>query len=144
MSTTKRLPRRRHLLAVAVLLAVLAGACSNSGSDTSSGGSSGGNSGGSSGSTPGTTADVDTSEHVAIEGVPGVTDDAINYSVLSTATNNPLGTCVMDCYVDGIEAYFNWRNSEGGIWGRDLVLSTLVDSTRSRPQMPPSLLRQLK
>jgi hypothetical protein len=135
MSSTKRSPRRRHLLfAVVVVAALVAASCSNSGSETGTGAGSGSGSGSSAGSTPGTTADVDTSEKVEITGVPGVTDDAINYSVLSTATNNPLGTCVMDCYIDGIEAYFNWRNSEGGIWGRELVLSSKVDDEFSKNQ----------
>jgi hypothetical protein len=136
MSTTKRSPRRRHLFAIAVLFALVAtaAACSNSSGDSGTASGSGSGSGNSTGSTPGSTADVDTSEFIAIEGVPGVTDEAINYSVLSTATNNPLGTCVMDCYVQGIEAYFNWRNSEGGIWGRDLVLSTKVDDEFSKNQ----------
>jgi hypothetical protein len=138
MSSTKRSPRRRHLLlAVGVPLALFAAACSNSGSDSATSTTSGGStSGGStSGSSPGTTAEVDTSQKVEITGVPGVTDDAINYSVLATETNNPLGTCVMDCYLDGIEAYFNWRNSEGGIWGRELKASNIVDDEFSNNQV---------
>ena len=59
--------------------------------------------------------------------VPGVTDDEIRFAAFGTNSNNPLGTCVLDCYVDGIEAYFAWRNSEGGIHGRDLKLSKSLD-----------------
>ena len=50
-----------------------------------------------------------------------MTDDEIAYAVVGTKPNNPLGTCILDCYVDGIEAYFAFRNSEGGIYGRELV-----------------------
>lgn len=127
MPTTKRSSHRRRLLAIATLLVLAAAACSNSGSSNSSGSGSGSGSASTPGSSPGTTAEVDTTQKVEISGVPGVTDDSINYSVLATATNNPLGTCVMDCYVDGIEAYFNWRNSQGGIWGRQLQLTMKVD-----------------
>jgi branched-chain amino acid transport system substrate-binding protein len=50
-----------------------------------------------------TTADKQ-SEFVEITGVPGVTDDEIQYSALGTVTNNSLGTCVLKCYLDGINA----------------------------------------
>jgi hypothetical protein len=56
-----------------------------------------------------------------------VTDDDITYSVIATKANNPLGTCILDCYVDGIEAYFAFRNDEGGIYGRDLKLADPLD-----------------
>ena len=45
---------------------------------------------------------------------PGVTDDEIRFAAFGTNSNNPLGTCVLDCYVHGINAYFAYRNSEGG------------------------------
>lgn len=64
---------------------------------------------------------------VAIEGVPGVSDTEIGFAAFGTNSNNPLGTCVLDCYVDGIEAYFAWRNSEGGIFGRQLVVADSID-----------------
>lgn len=64
---------------------------------------------------------------VALEGVPGVDDDEIRFAAVGTQANNPLGTCVLDCYSKGIEAYFEWRNSEGGIYGRQLVLSDVLD-----------------
>ena len=87
-----------------------------------------GNSGESSGPTtaPVSTASTaagagDRDTFVSISGVPGVTDDEISYAAIGTRANNPLGTCILDCYLDGIKAYFAFRNSEGGIFGRDLV-----------------------
>lgn len=64
---------------------------------------------------------------VSISGVPGVTDDEIAFAAIGTRSNNPLGTCILDCYLDGIKAYFAFRNDEGGIYGRELVLSHELD-----------------
>ena len=58
---------------------------------------------------------------------PGVTDTEIRFASFGTNSNNPLGTCVLDCYDDGIKAYFAYRNSEGGVHGRKLVLSKELD-----------------
>jgi hypothetical protein len=63
-----------------------------------------------------------------------VTDDEIRFSAFGTNSNNPLGNCVLDCYVDGIEAYFAFRNSEGGVHGRQLVLTTQLDDELSNNQ----------
>ncbi len=83
--------------------------------------------------TEGSTDQRDT--FVAISGVPGVSDDAITFAVIGTKANNPLGTCILDCYVDGIEAYFDFRNSEGGIYGRDLVLGDILDDELGQNQV---------
>ena len=72
---------------------------------------------------------------VALDGVPGVTDDEISYAVIGTSSNNPLGTCILDCYVEGIEAYFAFRNSEGGIYGRDLVVGEVLDDELGQNQV---------
>lgn len=64
---------------------------------------------------------------VAIEGVPGVSDTEIKFAAFGTDSNNPLGTCVLTCYSEGIEAYFAYRNAEGGIYGRQLVLAESLD-----------------
>lgn len=69
-----------------------------------------------------------------IEGVSGVTDDEIAFAVLGTQANNPLGTCVLDCYVTGIQAYFDWRNSEGGVHGRQLTIKTRLDDELANNQ----------
>ena len=93
----------------------------------------------SSASTEGATAPTDTEAgavettaaatdtFVPISGVPGVTDTAIDYAVVGTKANNPLGTCILDCYLTGIEAYFAFRNSTGGIYGRELKIAATLD-----------------
>ncbi len=53
---------------------------------------------------------------------------------MGTNSNNPLGTCVLDCFSDGIQAYFDFRNSTGGVWGRKLVLAKKVDDELSKNQ----------
>jgi branched-chain amino acid transport system substrate-binding protein len=73
-------------------------------------------------------------EATPASGVPGVTEDEIRFAAFGTNSNNPLGTCNLDCFVDGINAYFAFRNSEGGIGGRELVLTTELDDELSRNQ----------
>ena len=41
---------------------------------------------------------------------------------------------MLDCYVEGIKAYFAFRNSEGGVHGRELVLTTVLDDELSNNQ----------
>jgi hypothetical protein len=126
--------QRQHRRIIAVLVVLVLGltaACGNSGDDDDTA-SSGGDAGSGSGSGEADTGDRD--EFVSISGVPGVTDDDITYSVIGTKANNPLGTCILDCYVDGIEAYFAFRNDEGGIYGRDLVLADPIDDELQQNQ----------
>ena len=66
-------------------------------------------------------------EFVALEDVPGVTDDEIRVNVIGTRSNNPLGTCVLDCFVTGIQAYFDYVNDAGGVYGRRLVIGEIHD-----------------
>src|SRR5947209_4188498 len=110
---------RRSVLLMMVVTLVVA-ACSNSSDKKPT-------TAGSSGAASGSTASGDLGQKVAISGVPGVSDSEIRYSSLGTNSNNPLGTCVLDCFDDGIKAYFDFRNSTGGIYGRKLVLSKTVD-----------------
>jgi hypothetical protein len=121
--------RTRGFLSVLALVVGLA-ACGNS-SDDGGGPASDGD--GAPGQGAGGEAHRD--EFVALSGVPGVTDDEITYAVIGTKVGNPLGTCILDCYVQGIEAYFAYRNAEGGIYGRDLVLSEPVDDELSQNQV---------
>jgi branched-chain amino acid transport system substrate-binding protein len=65
---------------------------------------------------------------------PGVTDDEIHFAALGTRSNNPLGTCVLDCFTDGVKAYFAFRNSEGGVHGRKLSLTTVLDDELAQNQ----------
>jgi hypothetical protein len=116
------------LLALAVGLA----ACGNSGDD---GGGTATTAGGSGDVATGAGGEAHRDDFVSLSGVPGVSDDEITYAVIGTKTNNPLGTCILDCYVEGIDAYFAYRNAEGGIYGRDLVLSEPLDDEVSQNQV---------
>jgi len=113
--------RWRRLLAPLVMTALVVAACGNSGDDdgdsagpeTTAGGGGGASGGGN---------------------APGVTDDEIRFAAFGTNSNNPLGTCNLDCLVDGVEAYFAFRNSEGGVHGRQLKLTTVLDDELSNNQ----------
>ncbi len=67
-----------------------------------------------------------------ITGVPGVTDTEIKFASFGTISNNPLGTCVLECFNRGVKAYFAYRNSEGGVDGRQLVLTSELDDQLSK------------
>jgi len=58
---------------------------------------------------------------------PGVTDSEIAFASFGTNSANPFGTCVLDCFDSGVKAYFEWRNSEGGVHGRQLKLTEELD-----------------
>ena len=103
-----------------VVLAVVAGACGNSGDDGGDEQSGGG----------GDVEIADPAERdtfVELTGVPGVSDEEIEFSSIATISNNQLGTNIGPAYNAGIEAYFEYRNDEGGIYGRDLVLANQRD-----------------
>ncbi len=120
--------RTTRLLAAVLVACAMAAGCGNStGSSTPSttAGTGGPATGG---------GEATRDEFVARPGVPGVTDEEISYAVIATKTGNPLGTCILDCYLDGIEAYFAYRNSEGGIYGRDLVVSEVIDDELGQNQ----------
>ena len=120
----RRVHRRvRHVAAVLAVMLLALAACGNADDDDSASPNAGdsGESGGSGQS--GEVSDAERDTHEDISGVPGVSDDAITFDVIGVESNNPLGTCILDCFVDGIEAYFAYRNSEGGVHGRQLVLS---------------------
>lgn len=123
-------PLSRRVVAVALLMSLALGACGNSSDDDAATTTTRGDTGTTTGEGGG---DRDT--FVPIAGVPGVTDDEISYAVVGTKTNNPLGTCILDCYVDGIEAYFAFRNAEGGIFGRDLVVGEVLDDELGQNQV---------
>lgn len=120
----------RRAVAALSILTLTAAACGNSedadGPTTTASGTDGS-------PTAGDT-DGDRDTFVPISGVPGVTDDEIAYAVIGTRTGNPLGNCIFDCYLEGIEAYFAFRNSEGGIYGRDLVISQELDDALAQNQ----------
>ena len=66
-------------------------------------------------------------EFVSLPGVPGVTDDEISVAVVGIKQKNPLGTCILDCYVTGIQSYFDYINDSGGVYGRRLVVGEVLD-----------------
>jgi ABC-type branched-subunit amino acid transport system substrate-binding protein len=118
MSLNRKRFRLRHLLALVAVLGVLAAGCGNSSSSSS---------------TTSTTKAGDSGDKVSVT-APGVSDSEIKFAAIGTNSNNPLGTCVLDCYVQGIKSYFDWRNSEGGVDGRKLVLSEQLDDELSKNQ----------
>lgn len=128
--TVRHVPRL--VLGLLASLALFAAACGNSDDDDASPTTEASEDT----AAPDDTGDgTDTSEFVPIEGVPGVSDDEISYASFGTfAQSNPLGTCTMECMVHGIEAYFAYRNSEGGIWGRELVVEPPVDDELTKNQ----------
>ena len=120
----------RIIRSLAVVALLVAAACSNSSSNTKASASSATSSGSSSSS------DAQRNTHVPISGVPGVSDTAITYDIIGTKSNNPLGTCILDCYAAGVKAYFAFRNSEGGIYGRQLAVGNVTDDelTNNQPR----------
>ncbi len=65
------------------------------------------------------------SEEFAAVDAPGVTDTEIRVEGIASITN-PVGIAA-DTAGDGVDAYFEMVNSEGGVHGRDLVLSDVHD-----------------
>ncbi len=89
--------------------------------------------------TPATTEPVadepDLGEFAAIEGVPGVNDERIGFGVIGTGPANPLAYCLLDCFVEGIQAYFDYRNDLGGVHGRQLELTEVLDDELANNQV---------
>ncbi len=98
-------------MVVASAVVLLSAACGNSEGGSSSGSP---DDAGASGST----------EKVSVD-APGVTDDEIRVTGIAAITN-PLGADYASA-ADGVEAYFAMVNSEGGVHGRDLVLTEVRD-----------------
>ena len=113
-------------MALVVVMGLVVAACGNSGDD--------GDAGDAGGASADTGAEADEGGASPSGDVPGVTDSEIRFSVFGTRSNNPTGACILDCYIDGINAYFAFRNSEGGAFGRDLVLTTELDDELARNQ----------
>ncbi|MCU1357156.1 MAG: ABC-type branched-chain amino acid transport system periplasmic component-like protein [Acidimicrobiales bacterium] len=112
-------PHRRVIIATAALLLVAA-SCGNATGTA-------GNSSDKKVKAPTDGGEANRKTHKVISGVPGVSDKEIAYAVVGTKQNNPLGTCILDCYLDGIKAYFDYRNDQGGIYGRKLVVGEVTD-----------------
>ena len=91
----------RRAIAVLTILILAASGCGNSGDDDDASGDDGATD---DAAEPSGEEERDT--FVSLDGVPGVTDDEITFAAIGTRSNNPLGTCILDCYLQGIEAYF--------------------------------------
>jgi branched-chain amino acid transport system substrate-binding protein len=114
---------RKSLIIVLAVIALTA-ACGNSttGSSDGSGGDKSGGGGG--GSTPGTVSNADLQKNVPVD-APGVTDTEIHVGGVVSKTN-PLGG-EYDQAFKGVEAYFDYINEGGGIYGRKLKLTSKRD-----------------
>ena len=120
----RNLSRPSRILAAGFVLALVAAACGNSGDDDGTNTSAPGPT---ASTAPGaTTTTADLSTNVPVDET-GVSDTEINFTSISTISANPLGTDIGNAYNAGIEAYFEYRNSQGGIWGRELVLANTRD-----------------
>jgi ABC-type branched-subunit amino acid transport system substrate-binding protein len=109
-----------RLIVSFVVTAVLAAACGNSGSskatDTTQPSSGG------SGVTEVTGADL--TKKVPVK-APGVTDSEIRVAVVTAATNILEGHYAE--FGDGVQAYFDYVNSQGGLYGRTFTIAKRRD-----------------
>jgi branched-chain amino acid transport system substrate-binding protein len=102
----------RSVIAAAALALALS-ACGNSDDDDS--GSASGDGG------PATTAaKADLTKNVPVQ-APGVTDDEIHVTVIASKTNPMNGKYAE--LADGMNAYFDMVNEDGGIYGRELKIT---------------------
>ncbi len=113
--------RWKSLAALLLALTMVAAACG--GRDDDSGDGDGGSSGGSDSSGEETTL-ADSAQCEKYDGTQGITDDKI---LIGNSLPQSGLFSVFDKVRVGIEAYFNFANSEGGVEGRDLELKSLDD-----------------
>jgi ABC-type branched-subunit amino acid transport system substrate-binding protein len=120
---------RARTVAAVVAIAMLAAACGNATTtaDTTTTAAGTGTTGG-----PVTTAAANQDDvHVPVD-APGVTDTEIHVGSV-TAQTNPLGGNYGELN-NGIKAYFEMMNSEGGIYGRQLKLTSERDDAFANNQ----------
>jgi ABC-type branched-subunit amino acid transport system substrate-binding protein len=123
---------RRRILAASVAGALLvAGSgliagCGNSGGSDSTTETTAGD-----GSPVTTASGSDLDKNVPVD-APGVTDTEINVAVITAATNI-LGGHYKEL-ADGIQAYFDTVNADGGIYGRDLKIGKIRDDKMASNQ----------
>jgi branched-chain amino acid transport system substrate-binding protein len=114
---------RSRILALGAALALLAVACSNSPSAKPPALTTNTGDGSKTGVTEVTGAAL--KQNIPLKGVQGVTDTEIQVAVITAGTNPLAGD--YRTFADGIQAYFDKVNSEGGIYGRKLVISAQHD-----------------
>jgi branched-chain amino acid transport system substrate-binding protein len=126
---------RARLVALGVTLLLVVTACGNSSSSKQSQDSSGGG--------PGTTVSAaDLAKNVAVN-AQGVTSDSIGVVTVTSTTNILGGTYGQ--LGDGVQAYFDYMNSTGGIYGRQLkILKRRDDGMFKNQQTVKSSLSQDK
>lgn len=117
-----RARRGVRLIAAGAALALVLGACGNSGDDDTDAAPSEGTTGGGGG---------DLDENVPIDEV-GVTDSEIRVTVVASVTN-PLGGRYKE-FADGVQAYFDMVNADGGIYGRELTIAKVRDDQLANNQ----------
>ena len=87
------------------------------------------------------TGEIDLTENVPVD-APGVSDDEIRVGSITSITN-PLGGNYGDMN-EGIKGYFDLVNSQGGIYGRQLVLTSTRDDQLGNNQTEAEALGNLK
>lgn len=112
--------RWKGIAALLVALTLVAAACGGRDDDSSSGGSDSG----SDTTEESATQLADPAQCESYEGTQGVTDDKI---LIGNSLPQSGLYSVFDKVRVGIEAYFNYTNTQGGIEGRDLELKSLDD-----------------
>ena len=134
--TRSRNWRRSRLLAGALSLTMIAAAC---GGRDDSGGDAGGDSGGDTGGeeAAGGASIVDTSICADYQATAGVTDDTIK---LGTSMPQSGPFAVFGGILNGLNAYFDYRNADGGIAGP----RTWLKLQPPRSKTPPSSTRRLR
>ena len=113
---------RRRIAALLVLLALVAGACSNASDDSSDAAGDDTATDTTGGDGPLTYAEVlelPIDENVPVD-APGVDDSTIRVGGVASTTN-PIGGKEGESF-DGVHAYFEYMNDQGGVYGRDLEL----------------------
>jgi ABC-type branched-subunit amino acid transport system substrate-binding protein len=113
---------RRRIVTILALLALLGAACSNAADDSEENVEAGGSEGTTDDDGPLTYAEVlelPIDENVPVT-APGVDDSTIRVGGVASTTN-PIGLDYAGAF-DGARAYFEYINSEGGIYGRQLEL----------------------
>jgi branched-chain amino acid transport system substrate-binding protein len=100
------------IVAGVMALALALSACGNSGDDDEASEESG--------ETPATVSDADLDENVPVE-APGVTDSEISVVTIASTTN-PMNV-KYGALADGMNAYFEMLNRDGGIYGREIKIT---------------------
>jgi branched-chain amino acid transport system substrate-binding protein len=119
-SRSRRPGRRIGAISTLIVLVLIAAACGNSKGTTAQGNN---NNTGPTGTASGGQVQVN---------APGVSATQIRVGGVASVTN-PLGGNYGGSF-QGVQAYFNMINSEGGIYGRQLVLAEKLDDQLSQNQ----------